>query len=204
MTTTNNQIIGSEQESEKFKTAVAQALREEFAVTAWKPQEKVRMMITCPSGQRCLLKHLTQMDLLEADLIEEIDFFTKNLFPTEGKKDDDDLEDVWSLLRDPEKRCRFFQLLNRLMVVGVVRPQIVDDGVAVVTDSQGRKVCKLGMKKLTLKEGQVPASLIDFADRMAIFSELNKPLSEITPFRKEQVISLASLEPSKGITGTPE
>lgn len=201
----NSAVIGgkpveSPEITAELKAAVAQAIKDQFAVTdAWKPRDKVRFIVECPSGQKCLCKHLTTMDLLEADLIDEIDFFTKRLFPSgvdaqgnpvEQQEDTDDMAPIWELLRDVNKRARFMALLNKIMVVGVVRPIIIDDGIAVVKNK-----VKLGVKDVVPQEGQVLASAIDFADRMAIFSELNKPLSQITPFRKEQALSMASMEP---------
>lgn len=196
----------NEEVPEDLKAAVAQAIKDQFAVTdAWRPKEKIRFIVKCPSGQQILCRHLTTMDLLEADLIEEIDFFTKRLFPVgldaQGNpveheplpEDQDEMASVWTLLKDVQKRARFFGLLNKIMVVGVVRPQIIDDGVEIVKQ-RGKDTVRLGVTKPNLQEGQALASAIDFADRMAIFAELNRPLNEIIPFRKEQAISLANLE----------
>jgi len=203
--------VGSQEVPAELKAAVAQAFREEFAVTeAWKPRQRIRFRFTCPSGQPVLLQHLTTMDLLEADLIEEIDFFTKRLFPSnidqngnpvdENKEDEDSMDSVWGLLKDVNKRARFFALLNKIMVVGVVRPRILDDGVETYTNKAGKQMVRLGMKKIEPQEGQVLASAIDFADRMAIFAELNRPLNEIKPFRKEQVAGVANMESMQSVT----
>jgi len=203
--------VESAEVSAEFKSAVSQAFKEEFAITeAWKPKQRIRFKVVLPSGQPVLLQHLTTMDLLEADLIEEIDFFTKRLFPAnldqngnpiEQEEDSEELDSVWALLKDVNKRARFFALLNKIMVVGCVRPRIIDDGVETHKTKSGKMVVKLGVKKIELQEGQVLASAIDFADRMAIFAELNKPLNEIKPFRQEQVVSLANVESMQGAEG---
>lgn len=192
--------------SPELKAQVAQAIRDEFAVTTWKPQDRILMTLECPSGQKILLRHLTTMDLLEADLIEEIDFFTKRLFPESIDQggtpvehpEEDENASVWVLLRDVNKRARFFSLLNRIMVVGVVKPKIIDDGVKTYTNKEGKTMVRLGTKKIEPKDGEALASSIDFADRMAIFAELNKPLDQIKPFRRESAFGLANMESVQG------
>lgn len=188
--------------SPELQLAVTQALRDHeaaqkdpFAVTnAWLPKPQVQFVIQCPSGQRCLAKHLNTMDLVDADLIEEVDFFTKKLFPSTfdaaGNPVDNDDEELsnqsfWGTLKDAEKKVRFFRLLNKLLTIGIVKPKVVDDGVDIVVDESGTKKVVFGTAARPLREGEVYASAIDFADKITIFGELNKPLEQINPFREE-------------------
>lgn len=212
--------------SEELKAALREVVRDEFAVTdAWQPREIIKFVVNCPSGQRALVKHLDTMDLLQYDLIEEMDFFSKKLFPSSFDPAGNPSEltpeietNIWTVLRDPEKRCRFIKLLNRMMTAASVRPKIVDDGVALVDDprEEGSKKLVFGYQVKSidkqielfgkpvpkLKEGQCYAGPIDLGDRMAFFSELNKPLGMIEPFRKQQDAVLASVEPVQSV-GSP-
>lgn len=193
--------------------------KSQFEVTAWKPRIITKFVINFPSGQRALVKHLDTMDLVRAKLVEELDFFTKKLFPaaiasTDGDEISEKVETgIWSVLNDTEKRCRFFDLTNRLMEVSSIEPRIINDGVAIRKDDKNEWVDVFGAEvedldeqlKLfgkpipPLKEGEVYASSINFGDRMAFFTELNKPLEVITPFRSGSDAVLASLEPSPSV-----
>lgn len=193
-----------------LNAAVAQAVRDQFAVTdAWKPKPRVEFVIDCPSGQRCLAKHLNTMDLVDADLIEEVDFFTKKLFPTSfdaagnpvDAEEDTTNESFWSALKDAEKKVRFFRLLNRLLAIGIVKPKVIDDGVDVGIDESGNETVVYGSKARPLNDGEVYASAIDFADKITIFGELNKPLEQIKPFRGEQTVELPSGSTGEGVAG---
>jgi hypothetical protein len=210
----------------ELSSIVQQSVSDMFALRPnWTPkQEKIRFVISCPSGQKVLAKHLNTMDLLEADLIEEIDFFTKRLFPqditdTGELIDNEDGEEanIWKVLRDIEKRRRFVDLLNKLLEASVEKPKVINDGVQIATDSKGKQFLIFGadMKPEDYKtvfghdlpelsEGETYTSAIDFSDKMAIFAELNKPLAVIQPFREESLVGLASMESSESVGGPTE
>lgn len=227
--TTQEKPVGTQERSagetngvtEPFKAALKEAIADMFAVTAWQPKEIVKFVIECPSGQKVLAKHLDTMDLIGADLVEELDLFTKKLFPqnldAQGnpvESTDDEDSTIWTVLRDIEKRSRFFTLLNKLLVIGVVKPRVIDDGIAVI-ERNGKQelvfgaqlkpeyqIKFLGHEVPKTQEGEVYASAVDFTDKMTIFAELNKPLGMIQPFREESNAVLASMEPSE-IAGGP-
>jgi hypothetical protein len=193
-------------DGKEFEKAVRKAVEDQFAVTGWVARPKVKFVIHCPSGQTCLARHLDTMDLIEADLIEDLDTFTRRLFPSEvdptgmpadelEKAKEQIGESIWASLRDPEKKVKFFRLLNKLLEIAIVRPKVYDDGVELVDD----KVVT-GTNRKTLSPGEVNASDIDFSDKMTIFGELNKPLEQIKPFRQENT-SVASVEPKQGVGG---
>lgn len=208
-------------DKEALNKAVAQAIQEQFAVTdAWKPKRIVKFVINCPSGQKVLAKHLDTMDLVKANLIEEMDFFMKKLAPRElddqgNPVDADGAESIWVVLRDPEKRCQFLDLMNRLMAAAALKPRIINDGVVLVTNHQGekeevfghqvksidRQVKLFGKPIPKLKDGEAYAGVIGFPDRMEFFTQLNKPLELIEPFR-EQANSVASMARSES-SGNP-
>ena len=193
-----------------LKAAVEDAVRDQFVVTdAWKPKPRIQFVIECPSGQRCLAKYLNTMDLVDADLIEEVDFFTKRLFPSSfdaagnpvDQEEEESNDKFWSTLKDNEKKVRFFRLLNKILSVAVVKPKVIDDGVDLQDDEYGNKTVVYGSKARPLRDGEVYASAIDFADKMTIFGELNKPLEQIKPFREESATELPDLPAVEGFAG---
>lgn len=216
----DNALNGSVSQ-EQLNVAVAQAVKEQFEVTeGWQPKRSVQFIIHCPSGQTALVKHLDTRDLLRANLLEEMDRFTKQLFPSaldaqgapvEQKDEDDEQGGIWSVLRDPDKRRRFFDMTNRLLVAASVKPKIVNDGVALHDNDSGEQEeifgCEVdsideqieifGKPVPKLKDGEAYAGAIDFGDRMAFFQELNKPLGMIEPFREQSDAMLASMESSQ-------
>lgn len=217
----DNALNGSVNQ-EQLNQAVAQAVKDQFAVTdGWKPKRDVQFVINLPSGQPALVRHLDTRHLLRANLLEEMDRFTKQLFPSnldaQGhpvEKTEEDTEDgIWSVLRDPEKRKKFFDMTNRLLAAAAVRPKIVNDGVALrenedthemeevfgcEVDSIDEQVELFGKPVPALREGEAYAGAVDFADRMRFFQELNKPLEMIEPFRDQSDAVLASMESVQG------
>lgn len=206
----------------ELEAAVAQAVSDMFSVNAWKPRMLVKFKVQCPSGQTALVKHLDTLDLLEHDLIEELDFFTRKLFPVNldasGAPMDsqDEVETtIWSALADPEKRRRFLDMTGKLMAAASVDPKIVHDGVTIVEkrDKDTGEVTKhtrfgyelkadkqidaFGKPIPVLPSRAVYSGYIDFADRMTFFQELNKPLELIQPFREEQNAMLQDLARSE-------
>ena len=220
-----------ERSAEQFVTpselnnVVQAAVSDMFALNdTWKPKQNggaTRFVIQCPSGQTVLARHLDTMDLLEAGLIDELDFFTKKLFPRkldpagnpDDSEDENDGAEIWVILKDIEKRKRFIDLLNKLVDTAIERPRVINDGVEIATDDNGKRFLITGAEMSAddyvkvfgkvlpkLKDNETYASAVDFTDKMKIFGELNKPLSVIQPFR-EQAVSVANVGPSESVGG---
>lgn len=225
---TQEPSAGASIDPQQLKEAVREAVSDQFKVTdGWKSRTKasVHFVVECPSGQKALLKHLDTMDLVGANIIEEMDFFTKALFPASfddagNPVENKPTQNFWTTLKDPMKRKRFISMLNRLLEVAVVRPKVIDDGIEIETDPEtGEATIKEGSlltvegdvefvtlpngKKRAIKEGEVVTSAIDFGDKMTIFGELNKPLGMIEPFR-EPAVSVASVDSVEGATSSPK
>ncbi len=196
-------------ETEELKSIVKEAVADQFAITdGWRASKTIKFVVTCPSGQRCLVKRLSTTDLINADILDEMDFFTRALIPQKfdaagNPVFDNEQSSFWDALKDPEKRLRFFNLLNKLTQAAVVNPIVVDDGASIVTTPNGKKVVALGTSVITdengtdslimengetrvLSDNEVRTSQIEFTDKMQIFSEVNRPLNEIRPFRAEE------------------
>lgn len=210
----------AEKKDKEFKEAVAEAVRTQFDVkpTGWGIKTIVKFQVNFPSGQSALVKHLESTDLVRYDLLEELDFFVKRLFPPSYdaagrpvEPDDGERQDIYATLRNPEKRLRFFDLTNRLFAVAAVEPRVINDGVALRYDEElGAKVDVFGhevddideqialfgkpVPPLKDPEHETYAGAIDFTDRMTLFAELNKPLELIEPFRKKPDALLENLE----------
>lgn len=169
---------------EALEQMVKKVIHDEFEVVpAWRQKSKdMTFVITCPSGQKCLAKRLNTIDLIEADLLDEIDFFQQKLFSAvdaQGTPTTVSSSTFSELLKDPTKRKRLFALLDKLMSVSVVKPKIHPVPKSVdITDYQN-------WDGEALPDGEVWANVIDLLDKMYIFGELNKPLDEIDTFRVE-------------------
>jgi len=218
--------ISAAQEAElrsQMVAAVNAVPQDQFAVSnSWAPRGVTKFVVDLPSGQRVLVRHLDTMSLLEAGLLEEIDFFTKQLFPTDidaqgnpiDKADGEDDPSLWVTLSDADKRFRFMKLLNGLLTTAVERPKVIDDGLELITDVNGKKRVYSGIELneidstahplRPLGENETYASVIDITDKMAIFGELNKPLAMITPFREGSSVSVANVAASESAGNSAE
>lgn len=190
---------------DELNKAVRQAVKDEFEVTqSWSKQD-VQFVIECPSGQKCLAKRLTTLKLLESNLLDEIDYFSRKLFPAQvdasGNPIDaqeDSNPSISKVLQDREKKSRFFGLLDRLLNISIVKPKVVMLPSDINIDDY------LSWEGPELPPGQVWANVVDFGDKMFIFGELNKPLDEIKPFRIEQETNLANMAAMEAISRAPE
>lgn len=215
--------ISEEEKARKqkeFEDAVAEAVKHQFDVkpTGWGIKMVTKFIVNFPSGQTALVKHMDATDLVRHDLLEELDFFTKRLFPpaydaagNPVEPDDGERTDLYATLRDPKKRLRFLDLTNRLLALAVVKPKIVNDGVALRFDEDlGEEVDVFGyevedideqialfgkaVKPLEDPEHETYAGTVDFTDRMHLFQALNQPLELIEPFREGSNALLEDLE----------
>lgn len=212
---------------ELLKAQVQQEISNRFAVTdSWKPRQKVRFVHEFPGGQTALLQHLGTMDLVERGLVEELDFFTRRLFPVsidaggnpvEGQ---DKPETLLQSLAVPEKRARFMDLTGKLLAAASVEPSVVHDGVAVQETEDGTKKVVFGYQAIDwpidkqvelfgspvpkLAEGQVYSGPVDWEDRMSLFNALNQPLKQIEPFREGPPTVLQDLAGEQGNGGSAE
>lgn len=146
-----------------------------------KKKRQKKNEVVCPSGEKCLLKQLDIADIIEAGLINDLDMFSKKLFPQKldpagNPIEEEEAEDsIWSLLADDEKRTFFFNLMNKLIVLGVADPVVK-------------------MSEEGLEEEEISVEWIELNDRMFLFNVLMEPINKIAPFRGEQATSVVPVE----------
>lgn len=191
--------VGRQMHDDALNGRLKQAVKEvfdEFGVTAsWDQKEELQFVIECPSGQKCLARHLNTLDLIETDLLDEIDYFSKKLFAESKEDESESKESSFSvILKDPERRMRLFNLLDGLLNIGVIKPKIH----RIPQDIEASKY--RSWVGPPLPKGEVWANKVDFSDKMHIFGELNKPLDEIKTFRLEKP-SVENLEAMENISG---
>lgn len=135
----------------------------------------------------------------------------------------------FKMMTDPEKRVKFLDVTGRLMVACSLKPKIVNDGVALIDPEEyeeitGEEAASEGKKReifghqvenideqirlfgkpiAPLKDNEVYAGVVGLPDRFTFFTELNKPLELIAPFR-ESSESLSDLESMQGNGNSPE
>jgi hypothetical protein len=214
------EVISKEMHETALNNAVAQAVTDMFKVNqeAWAPRNIVKFKIEYPSGQIALVKHLDTLDLVEFDLIEELDFFTRRLFPREFDdsgnpiEKEEDKENIFQALKDPKKRQRFYDMTGKLMEAAHLKPKVVHDGVAILEVGE-KKVMKFGYQltpdeQLEYFKKPIPyltedgtesySGYADFNDRLHLFQELNKPLRFIEPFREGSTVSVQAVAGVEG------
>lgn len=215
------EIVELPEDSKDLGEAVQEALDDMFAVTAWKPKHIVKFKIPCPSGQVVLVKHMDILELASADLVEDMDLFSRKLLPSrfdaQGRPEDDEPDgNIWKSMVDVKKQLRFMDMTNRLMALCSIKPKIINDGVIVSTDPDtGKETLKFGYQMTVeeqlehfkkpvapLGDNEVYAGYVNFADRMAFFVELQKPMELIEPFRERSASVLQNLEPGES-AGVP-
>ena len=177
--------------SGNLKEAVAEAFNtvqvDPFAVTAWGTAPVKEVTLTVPSGQKVLLRKLDPIDLIAADLVDEMDYFSKKLFPNavdragnpvENEDDSTDEAGLWAMLKDEDKRTHFFKLLDGMAVAGCIKPPLTHD------------------KEDSTK---VFVGNLDFNDKMAIFTKLQEPVSRVGAFRQQSTPSVESVETGESL-----
>jgi hypothetical protein len=164
--------------------------------SGWGKKAEEEFDIITPSGTRCRVKPLGLEDAMGLGLLDSLDMFTNTLMKPvlnstseEEKPELDGNAMILKGLTDPEKRAKFFGMLNRITAHATVVPRVVliDDG--------------------ELPEGTVFAGDIPFSDKMAIFRSVmnNKEATAVTAaFRAGQEEGLGAVADDEGVSPTSE
>jgi len=166
-----------------LKDAVKDAFKEvdPYAPTVWGQEVIKEFTFTLPSGQKILMTKLDPIDMIANDLVDDMDYFSKKLFPQSLDRAGNPIEQpeeeknpgLWSMIKDPEKRDIFFKLINKMAVAGVLKPA-------------------LSLEKDV--DGKIFVENIPFEDRMAIFTKLQEPMTKVGSFRQEPPTSVEPVE----------
>jgi hypothetical protein len=162
----------------------------------WGKRAEEEFDIITPSGTRCRIKPLGLEDAMGLGLLDSIDMFTNKLMKPVLEATEKDAEPeldgnamILKGLTDPEKRAKFFGMLNRIAAHVCIIPHVVlvDDG--------------------DLDEGIVFAGDIPFGDKMSIFRAVmgSKEATAVTAaFRDGSEEGLGTLADDEGVPPTAE
>jgi hypothetical protein len=175
----------------------------EYAATTW--GQPTTYELTCPSGQKCLLRKIDPFDMLETDLLDKLDFVTSVVMNKhvknanmgnverikaqrairEGKTDIEAAKDMAAadIMNDPKKLKDFKDVMDSVLVVAVVAPSIKKPP----ADQDDRV------------EGVVYTDTVDFSDKMAVFEKVMEGVKVAERFRGEPAESVAAVAPQPGV-----
>lgn len=142
-----------------------------YAPTAWGQLAD----FTCPSGQRCALRPLDLEQLLAMGVLEDINALTgiveKDVIrPAQGLPP----INTEKILRDGKKVGDIMRVVDQIVVTVVAKPEIRSN-----LDANGNRLLE-GQREL----GVVYVDSISLVDRIAIFNESLKGVSELESFRQ--------------------
>lgn len=175
-------------------------VKDPYAVSAW--GEEPFQDVVCPSGQVCLVKKLGMEDLISLGLTNDADFLsgiagqkvsnardsghaTKK--PTKAQLADSENNVKDMLKKDPKSFKKFSELVNKIIVAAVQKPQLHLPPMKTV---EGEEVSDIEARA----KGRIYADSIDFNDKMEIFNFTMSGTVDMTPFRGEPTDAVGDLE----------
>lgn len=130
--------------------------------------------VVLPSGQRCMMRQLEIFDIIQAGLVDDLDFLQKFLAddsPEDKKETGEDL--MHRLAENPEGIQRIMGIAQKVAVKAVIKPAL-----------------HFGHQS-SVSADSIPVERIGFNDLMEIFSKgVDLFGEEIEPFRDEQAASV--------------
>jgi hypothetical protein len=176
----------------------------QYAPAAWGSPE---YDFELPSGDKCLLRRLDPLVLTEYDLVDKLDFVTsivenkhvananmsnverikRDRARREGKVPEEvDTPTVLSAMRGAENSRNFREVLNQVLVLGVVAPKLS------MPPAPGEERVK----------GLVYVDGIPFTDKMAVFNELMSGVRTAGQFRGESEENVGDVAPKPNVRST--
>lgn len=160
-------------------TQQQQAVANPYKITGWKKDDSHFDVVT-PSGQRCRAKKLQFEEAISYGLLDDADLFTNALMSNDQKAGGATMLQVFS---DPERRAKFFGLLNRCMAACVVLPKVSMQSGALLPDDE-------------VFVGDIP-----FPDKMFIFTTCFRGRTEsLDTFREGQEAGVGDMAASESST----
>lgn len=157
-----------------------------YALTGWGSQSREKEKdLTLPSGQRCRVRMLGMEDILELDLLDAMDTFSKHLIKDvkkpgkqETEEEDSGLEFL-KMLKDGDRMKDLRKTVDKVVPVVVLKPQVWPNPGKNKTPDPG---------KLYVKD-------IDLSDKFVIFSAVFEGFGPgMADFREESEKSVGAVE----------
>lgn len=158
---------------------------DKYAATSWGgPTE---FDFECPSGQLCLMRKVDISVLMEKGLLTKLDSLTSivenEVIPKNAKqKAEAEAQKIKSAVdtlksRTPEEMRTIMTLVNELVVMSVVKPELH------LVPANGKR-----------RDGVIYVDSVGFGDRMAIFGKCMEDTANLRQFREGTGESLGDLE----------
>lgn len=147
---------------------------DKYALTVWGNKADEGKDFTTPSGQLCRIRKLEMLDILELDIIDLMDTFTKQLVAEPGKSKEQEEEATGAafldMLRDPARRHKVIDAINDVVPRAVIAPAVEP-----LPEKNYRKV-----------PGTLYVDDLSLEDRFAIFGESFQGWGDVSKFREEE------------------
>lgn len=156
-----------------------------YELTGWANSGPKLKDVTLPSGQVCQVKELQMEDILSMGIINQLDSLTGDLISgmdpsvpakaTSGRKktkkqlDEEANKSILELMADPEKFGGMLDAINKIVVGCVVQPTVLP-----------------AVEETEREQGRVYVDMIDFNDRITLFTEGFQGLGDMSKFRPGQ------------------
>lgn len=150
---------------------------DKYAPSVWGNKAEEGKDFTTPSGQLCRVRKLEMLDILELDIMDLMDTFTKQLVAEPGKEATEEATGMafLDMLRDPQRRDKIIDAINNVVPRAVIAPVVEP-----LPEKQYRKV-----------PGTLYVDDISLEDRFAIFGESFQGWGDVSKFREEEAGSVA-------------
>lgn len=182
----------------------------EYAPTTWGTRD---FDFITPSGQKCLLRKMDPMDLIQMGLMDKLDFATgvvmnqhvknsqmsnverikRERARREAKAKGEDpnaaeqevfSDEAWeSVIKDPSKLINFKEILDEVLTISVVAPKMV-----IAPKNDDDRV-----------DGVFYTDTVPFNDKVAVFNVLMKGVKVVEQFRDGSEENVGAVAPKSGV-----
>lgn len=159
---------------------------DQYAPTVWGNKNEEGRDLTLPSGQKCRVRKIGMEDILELDLIDLMDTFTKQLTaePSDKKTEEDATGDAFmEMLKDPDRRHKIITAINSVVPRAVIAPSVEP----------------LPEKSYKKAPGLIYVDDISLEDRFAIFGASFDGWGDVSKFRAEQTEGVGAVAESESV-----
>jgi hypothetical protein len=158
---------------------------EKYSPTTWGAGASGEVLedITVPSGQLCLVRRPGVEGLLKAGVLHQLDTLTQLVQSNlDGKSTNVTDETVMGIMNDPEKLASMMQVLDKILIYIVVKPEIQS-----TPDDVTRR-----------ENGVIYADMVDLMDKMFLMNYAVGGTRDLERFRGEHADAMGSLAAVQG------